>query len=53
MFGDGAISSSESPAPSALRVPERGIRKLYFPSGRSGVGIARLPSAGHAPSVLT
>ena len=31
MFGDGATSSSESPAPSALGVPERGVPETVFP----------------------
>ena len=31
MFGDGAISSSKSHAPSALGVPERGVPEIVFP----------------------
>ena len=31
MFGEGAISSSKSPAPSALGVPERGVPETVFP----------------------
>lgn len=30
MFGEGAISSSESPAPSGSGVPERGVPEIVF-----------------------
>jgi hypothetical protein len=42
MFGEGAIPSSESPAPSALGVPEPGGRKLFLAFRKLSLGFRRL-----------
>ena len=43
MFGEGVISSSESPAPSGSGVPERGVPETVFSFRTLWIGEGSLP----------